>query len=150
MLSIHPFRFVRAFRKGHELDVDFTIPRHFRLSRNVAVCRSLRNVRIRSQIGNRSRFDRQTFVTGFSGNLRIPPVVVVCLRPCGVGAGVGCPTVPTTLGTYVQGRSPPLRQRVDPSSGSQGAGYRHPGQHRACAPGSVTGWLSQFLFSHLP
>ena len=61
MLSIHLFRFPRAYRKGHELDVDCTIPNHFRLSRNVAVCWS--------QIGNRSRFDRQTFVTRFSGKL---------------------------------------------------------------------------------
>ena len=56
-------------------------------------------------------------------------VVVVCPRPCGVGAEVGCPTLPTPLGAYVQGRSPPLRQRVDPSSGSQGARYRNLG-HR--------------------
>ena len=62
--------------------------------------------------------------------IRIPSCCCCCSRPCGVRAGVGCPTVPTALGTYVQGRSPPLRQRVDPSSGSQGAGYRNLGHHR--------------------
>ena len=60
-------------------------------------------------------------------------VVVVCQRPCEVRAEVGCPTLPTLLGAYVQGRSPPLRQRVNPSSGSQGAGYRNLG-HRLVRP----------------
>ena len=46
------------------------------LSRNVAVCRLLRNVGIRSQIGNRSRFDRQTSVPGFPGNHRNARFVV--------------------------------------------------------------------------
>ena len=60
-------------------------------------------------------------------------VVVVCQRPCEVRAEVGCPTLPTLLGAYVQGRSPPLRQRVDQSSGSQGAGYRNL-RHRLVRP----------------
>ena len=109
MLSIHPFRFPRAYRKGHELDVDCTIPRHFRLSRNVAVCRSLRNVRIRSQIGNRSRFDRQTFVTGFSGKLSDSTCTAYCVDTIGHSS----PQIPTAAACTKMTFSVRLKRRLE-------------------------------------
>ena len=75
-------------------------------------------------------------------------VVVVCQRPCEVRAEVGCPTLPTLLGAYVQGRSPPLRQRVDPSSGSQGAGYRNLG-HRLVRPRVLVSCAVRIVLSSL-
>ena len=64
MVSIHPFRFLRAYRKGHELGIGFTIPRSFRQSRFVVRFDLLWNVHFRSQIPIWLRFDRQTRVPG--------------------------------------------------------------------------------------
>ena len=68
------YRFIRSdlwelFGKVTNSGICWVVSDALTQSRNVAVCRPLRNVGIRSQIGNRSRFDRQTFVQGFSRNL---------------------------------------------------------------------------------
>ena len=64
MLSIHPFRFMRAHWKGHELDIDFMILTPFCQSRSVVRFDLLWNVHFLSQNAIWPRFYRQTRVPG--------------------------------------------------------------------------------------